>query len=220
MEKMLSVKKTCQLLGIHPSTLRRWMEEGLIKYEKTPKGQRRYPESEIRRLLGKDREEIGNRAAIYSRVSSHEQKNKGDLERQTQRLKKYVESQNWELVKQASDVASGLSSKRQALDRLMTSAQDRDFDILVVENKDRLTRFGWEYLEKYFQVCGVKIVVVEGQRNLGNNVYQELTEDLISIVASFSGKLYGLRGSKRAKQLVEVVKTELDKKESIDANYI
>jgi len=78
---------------------------------------------------------------------------------------------------------------------------------VVVTYKDRLTRFGFVYLEYFFKQYGVRIEVVYGEEP--KDAYQELVEDLIAIVTSIAGKLYGLR-SRRKKKLVEGFKKLLE----------
>ena len=86
---------------------------------------------------------------------------------------------------------------------------NREVDVVVVTYEDRLTRFGFEYLKYFFKQYGVGIEVVYGEEP--KNAYQELVEDLLAIVTSFAGKLYGMRIHKkkrsvqRLKQLLEEV---------------
>ena len=76
-------------------------------------------------------------------------------------------------------------------------------DVVVVSYKDRLTRFGFKYLEEFFSSHGVRIEVVFGEEP--KDLQQELIEDLIAIVTSFAGRLYGMRSHKK-KKVVESVK--------------
>ena len=87
---------------------------------------------------------------------------------------------------------------------------NRQVDVVVITYKDRLTRFGFEYLEYFFRQYGVKIEVVYGEEP--KEAYQELVEDLLAIVTSFAGKLYGMR-SHRKKKLVQGFKILLEKVE-------
>jgi predicted site-specific integrase-resolvase len=83
-------------------------------------------------------------------------------------------------------------------------------DVVVVTYRDRLSRFGFEYLEYFFNQHGIKIEVIFGEEP--RDTYQELVEDLIEIVTSFAGKLYGLRSHKK-KRLVEDFKKLLEEVE-------
>ncbi|MGC8988441.1 IS607 family transposase [Infirmifilum sp.] len=196
-ERLLRPKEVCELLGVSYTTLRRWIKEGRVKAVQTIGGKYRIPESEVRRILsGAEVREI--RAVIYTRVSSSDQKD--SLERQIQYLTQYCISRGYKVVDILSDVASGLKTDRRGLLKLFNYVASRQVDVVVVTYRDRLTRFGFEYLEYFFKQYGVRIETVFGEEL--KNAYQELVEDLIEIVTSFAGKLYGMR-SHRKKRLVE-----------------
>jgi putative resolvase len=117
-------------------------------------------------------------------------------------LRKYVEQNNWKLVGVVKDVASGLKEDRKGLLKLVEMAKKREFDVLLVAYKDRLTRFGFKYLEELFKAYGVKIGVAFQEPP--KDYYQELVEDLIEIVTSFASRIYGKRTHKY-KKVVEAV---------------
>jgi excisionase family DNA binding protein len=207
-ERLLRPREVCRRLGISYSTLARWVREGRIRAVRTAGGKYRVPESEVRRIaegLPISREV---RAVIYARVSSADQKS--DLERQVQYCVKYCSSKGYRVVDVLSDVASGLKTDRRGLLKLFDYVVNRQVDVVVVTFRDRLTRFGSEYLEHFFNQYGVRIEVVLGEEP--KDTYQELVEDLIEIVASFTGKLYGLR-SRKKKRLVEGFKKLLEEVE-------
>ena len=142
--------------------------------------------------------EVGEvRAVIYARVSSSDQKS--DLERQIQYLTQYCSAKGYRVVGVLSDVASDLKTNRRGLMKLFDHVISKQVDVVVVTYRDRLTRFGFEYLEYFFKQHGVRIEAVCGEEP--KNAYQELVEDLIAIVTSFVGKLYDMR-SHRKKKLV------------------
>ena len=87
---------------------------------------------------------------------------------------------------------------------------NRQVDVVVVTYRDRLTRFGFEYLEHFFSQYGVRVEVALGEEP--KDSHQELVEDLVEIVTSFAGKLYGMR-SHRKKKLVEGFKKLLEEVE-------
>jgi excisionase family DNA binding protein len=101
-EKLYSTGKSARMLGIHFLTLKKWIYAGKVKAIKTLGGQYRIPESEIRRLLGQPAPK--NKAVIYARVSSADQKE--DLKRQKQMLQEYAEEHGYEVVATFEDVAS------------------------------------------------------------------------------------------------------------------
>ena len=206
---MLKPREFCEVVGISYNTLKQWVREGRVKVYRTATGRWRIPYSEIERILGLRQgraEEI--RATIYARVSSSDQKS--DLDRQIQYLTQYCASKGYRVVDVLSDVASGLKTDRRGLLKLFNQVVNRQVDVVVVTYRDRLTRFGFEYLEYFFKQYGVSIEVVFGEEP--RDTYQELVEDLIEIVTSFAGKLYGLRSCKK-KKLVEGFKELLEEAE-------
>jgi len=191
-EKLLRPKEVCQTLGISYRTLLRWIDQGKIKAVKTEGGIYRIPYSEVERIL---KNKITNevRAVIYARVSSSDQKS--DLDRQIEYLTNYCLAKGYKVVDTLSDISSGLNTKRKNLLKLFQLVKEGKVDVVVITYKDRLTRFGFEYLEYFFQQFGVRVEVVLGEEP--KDAYQELVEDLLSIVTSFAGKLYGIRSHKK-----------------------
>jgi excisionase family DNA binding protein len=208
-EKLLKPREFCEVVGISYNTLKQWVREGRVKVYRTATGRWRIPYSEIERILGLRQGRAGEiRATIYARVSSSDQKS--DLDRQIQYLTQYCASKGYRVVDVLSDVASGLKTDRRGLLKLFNQVVNRQVDVVVVTYRDRLTRFGFEYLEYFFKQYGVSIEVVFGEEP--RDTYQELVEDLIEIVTSFAGKLYGLRSCKK-KKLVEGFKELLEEAE-------
>jgi len=189
-ERLLRPKEACQLLGISYSTLLRWIREGKIRAVMTEGGKYRIPYSEIKKYFER-REET--RAIIYARVSSADQRE--DLERQINYLTNYATAKGYKVVEVLKDIASGLNTQRKGLLRLFKLVEGRSVDVVLITYKDRLTRFGFEYLEEFFSTMGVRIEVVFGKEP--KDATQELVEDLISIITSFAGKIYGVRSHKK-----------------------
>ncbi|QXJ30785.1 IS607 family transposase [Saccharolobus shibatae] len=198
MERLMRPREACQLLGISYSTLLRWIREGKIRAVMTEGGKYRIPYSEIKKYLEKKEE---TRAVIYARVSSADQKE--DLERQINYLTNYATAKGYKVVEVLKDVASGLNTQREGLLKLFKLVEGRSIDVVVITYKDRLTRFGFEYIEEFLSTMGVRIEVVFTEEP--KDITQELMEDLISIITSFAGKIYGMRSHKKT-LLVQGVK--------------
>jgi len=197
-ERLLPPREACRRLGIHFVTLKRWIYSGKIRAVKTPTGRWMIPESEIEGIIGGKEEVKEVRAVIYARVSSSDQKS--DLERQIEYLTQYCTAKGYRVVDVLSDIASGLKTNRRGLLKLFDHVVNRQVDAVIVTYRDRLTRFGFEYLEYFFRQYGVRIEVVYGEEP--RDAYQELVEDLMAIITSFAGKLYGMRSHKK-KRLVQ-----------------
>ncbi len=195
-KELYSPKEAAQILGVSVLTLQRWDNTGKVNAVRTPNGRRRFSKSEIDRLLGDNIPEPSERnLVIYCRVSSGEQKKKGDLDRQVEYVKSRLDPRVYNNISIITDVGSGLNDKRKGLIRLMKLAQKGEITDVAIRYKDRLTRFGFNYLGMYFESYNVKIHVLdEGLKD--RTVYEELTDDLLSIITSFSGRLYGTRSGK------------------------
>lgn len=216
MEKLLTMKQAKELLGVTTKTIQNWDKEGKIIIARTPGGRRRIPLSEIERIQKGITVLSECKMVLYARVSSNEQKQKGDLDRQIEFLSKNIKPK-YMLVDTITDVGSGLNDKRKGLAKLMKMAKEKEITDIAIRYKDRLTRFGYHYLEEYFTSHGVTIHVLDTEETT-KTVQEELADDLISIITSFSGKLYGLR-SKKHKELQKAAKeTILDVQKLSDEN--
>jgi putative resolvase len=151
MEKLYRMNEAAKILGITVKTLQRWDHSGKAAFLRTPNGQRRLPESEINRLLGNSNSERSKKVlVIYARVSSHEQKMKGDLQRQIEFIKHKMDLDSFDQVMVVDDVGSGLNDKRKGLEKIMKLAYQGNITDLAIRYRDRLTRFGFHYLQTYF----------------------------------------------------------------------
>src|SRR5258708_158281 len=143
------------------------------------------------------------RVAIYARVSSAENKgNLGNLESQAERLAAYCAARGYQVAKLVTEVGSGVNDARP---RLLALLDDQSLGLIVVEHQDRLTRFGFRYLETLLKAQGRAIEVV----NQAENGTEDVLADLTAIVYSFCARLYGQR---RAKRTTERIVAELEAK--------
>jgi len=211
-ERLLKPKEFCELVGIKYPTFKQYVREGKIKVIYTSTGRIRVPYSEVERFLG-FRQSSETRAIIYARVSSNDQKE--DLKRQIDYLTQYCIAKGYKVVDIISDVTSGLNTGRKGLLKLFDYVVNRKADVVVITYKDRLTRFGFEYLEYFFKQYNVRIEAVLGEEP--KDAYQEFVEDLMRIITSFAGKLYGVRSHKK-KKFVEGVKNLLKEVENGGSN--
>lgn len=202
------MRKAVELLGVHEQTLRAWDRSGVLVPVRLPSGQRRYRTSDIEALVGES--PPSERACgIYARVSTKKQEQMGNLARQEERLVAYAMANGYEVAVAASDVASGLNTKRRGLAKVVKAAQEGTISTVVIEYPDRLARFGYEYLEKLFCVLGVNLVVVDDEGGEGGDAENELVNDLLAVVSSFAARLYGARGGRKVRQEVAVVLAEV-----------
>ena len=136
----------------------------------------------------------------YARVSSS--KNKSNLDKQAERLVDYCVAKGYQVQAVVKECASGLNDKRPKLLKILT--QD-EVTRIVVEHHDRLTRFGFNYLKAWMDLKGCEIEVI----NAVGDDKEDLMKDFVSLITSFTARLYGLRRSKRqTEQLIKVLKNE------------
>ena len=188
-------KDVMQLLGVTHKTLYNYDEQGKLKFQRSESGRRILFRQDLLNYLDEkglllDDTDLEKHDYIYARVSSNKQALSGDLDRQVLFLIEQVSDLQKPII--LKEVGSGLNDQRPKLMKLMEDVMDGKVNHVYVTYKDRLTRFGYHYLEKIFHHYGVRIVVVKDMERI-KSIEQELAEDLMSLIASFSGKLYGLR---------------------------
>lgn len=98
-----------------------------------------------------------------------------------------------------SDIASGMNEKRKQFNELMKSVFKREVKTIYITFKDRLSRFGFEYFREIFNYFGTKIVVLDDKEETNKTYQQELMENLLAIIHSYSMKLYTNRKNKLKK---------------------
>lgn len=143
-----------------------------------------------------------NRVAVYARVSDNDSKD--NLAKQQERLENYATMRGYRIVKSIKEVGSGLDDSRTKLVKLL--ADPTEYDILLVEHKDRLTRFGFNYIDTLLKSMNKRVEVANASDENSN-----LIEDMISIVYSFSERLYGSRRAKHIKDETKKAINESDR---------
>jgi predicted site-specific integrase-resolvase len=134
-------------------------------------------------ILEKDEKINLKNTVIYARVSSYEKKD--DLLRQVERCSGFAAANGIRVEKVIKEIASGMNDHRPKLTELLKSKPES----IIVEHKDRLTRFGFNYIEVLLEIIGCKLIVI----NRDTEEKDDLMKDLISIMTSFCCRLYGLR---------------------------
>ena len=193
MDKLYSISKTADILGVSQKTLRVWDKQNKLIPVLTSGGHRRYKESDINAFIGIDPISNDNKeiCVIYARVSSQKQKTSGDLDRQSQRLSEYCAKHNLYVEHIIKDVGSGLNDKRIGFNQLTNLVITGKVNKVIIEHKDRLTRFQFNFIKKIFKTFGVDIIVIDDKDEISDA--EELTRDMMSLLACFSVKYYGKR---------------------------
>ena len=158
------VKEVAEFLGVSTKTIRRYDEEGKLPMHRTEGNHRIILREDLLCLLEEkgllyDNSVMQKKDVIYARVSSHDQKRSGDLDRQIVFLIEHTAGlQNPVVLK---EVGSGLNDGRVQLQKLLHMVCRGEVRNVYVTYKDRLTRFGYRYLETIFELHGVSIIVVK-----------------------------------------------------------
>jgi putative resolvase len=147
-------------------------------------------------IIIKDRKVNPGSVALYARVSSHDQKK--DLDAQIGRLASFAVSKGWSVTQTVTEIGSGLNGHRPKLMRLLA---DPGVSVIVVEHRDRLMRFGSEFVEASLKASGRQLVVVD-QAELKDDLVQDMNE----VLTSFCARLYGRRSAaKKAKKAIDAI---------------
>jgi excisionase family DNA binding protein len=198
---VLRVSEAAARLGVHPQTLRLWADEGRVPVVWWG-NQRRFREADldVLRAAGGVVPEVVvpvRREALYLRVS-------GTTGQETSLAGQEAElrgSAVGEVVAVFRDRASGLREKRPGLGRLLVAAAAGEFTVVRVTHEDRLARFGVGWLRELLARDGVSVEVVNAKGSPGG--MEELLADFMSLVATFAGRLYGLRSREARRLLLE-----------------
>ena len=141
---------------------------------------------------------INTNVVVYARVSSNDRRK--ELEYQVNRIIEFANSRGIIINKVYKEVASGMNDNRTQFWKML----DSNPTTIIIENKDRLTRFGFNYIKRLLQKLKVEIVVM----NLDQSDETDLIKDLVSVITSFCCRLYGLRrGRNKAKLIKEQIES-------------
>lgn len=176
----VKLSKYAKMSGVSVRTLWRRIKDGSLKVEYSDTG---------RVFVNIENEQpFMLNVCIYARVSSSE--NKNNLEKQKERLLSYCNAKGYKVCKVVTEIGSGLNDERKKLESVLL---DKSINLIVVEHKDRLSRFGLNYIQKLLELDNRKIEIVNPQ----SNDEDDLMQDFVSIITSFTARLYGRRRSKR-----------------------
>lgn len=194
---LLRQSEVTQKYRLSKTTLHRWLKDGKLTDHRTVGGHRRYDSAEVEALLSvsggvtvteKD-------VALYARVST--QKQAENLTRQHERLFEACGERGYRIVLDCSEIASGLNDNRRQFFKVIDAACKGEVKKVVVEHRDRLTRFGFRTIERFFKGVGCTVEVLEQVE--GKSEHEELVEDILTIIVSFSSRIYGARGGRKRK---------------------
>ena len=209
-----------KMLGVVPMTIIGYDKKGIMQFERTVTNRRIITKQNFIKYLDSvglllDDSTNNRYDAIYGRVSTQKQFHRGDLDNQINTILAYVATQNPVNLHIYKDVGSGLNDNRKELIKLINDVQQNKINRLFITYKDRLTRFGFNYLNEICKFHNTTITSIS-KEVIEKSVQEELAEDLCAIIHSFSGKLYGLRKSQ-----LKDINTQINNIEEVtDSNEI
>jgi len=193
----MKLSQYAKKVGVSYKTAYRWYRAGTLDAYKTATGIIIVRDTH-------DEKPLTGRIALYARVASIGQKE--DLERQLERLKDYAAAKGYQVAKEVTEIASGLNDKRPKLEKLLA---DTSIGTIVVENRDRLTRFGSHYIETLLEAQGRHLEIIF-QSDTGD----ELVDDFVRVITSMAARIYGRRHSKRrAEKIKQCVEQTMQEEE-------
>ena len=185
-------KDFAKMLNVSVKTLQRWDNENILKAYRNPKGRRYYTHEQYLSFTGLS-SKTDKKIVIYTRVSTNNQMD--DLNNQVEFLKNYANAKGLIADEIITDIGSGLNYNRKKWNELINDCINQKIKTIIISNKDRFIRFGYDWFERFLLNYGVNIIVVNNDKLSPN---EELIQDLVSIIHAFSCKIYGLRKYKKS----------------------
>lgn len=188
-------KEISDMLGMSLRNFQRHMDENKIKTYALESGHRRIKKSDLIQylktldLLVEDNDRID---VVYTRVSTYKQKRCGDLDKQIQYINDEIVKMSPKQLRYFSDVESGFNDNRKELLELLNLVMNNKVDRIFILYKDRLTRFGFNYLKLICDKHNTHIIILSSQTD-DKLLSEELADDIISVIHSFSDELYGVK---------------------------
>ena len=179
-------------IGVSVSTLRRWDNEGILKARRTQTNHRYYTDEDIQGYKEAKDNNKKKLTLVYCRVSSANQKD--NLKSQQLAMEQFCLAKGLAVDEYLSEIGSGMNFKRPIFLDIMRKIENEEVTTLVIAHKDRLFRFGFEFFEHFIKEHGCNLIVVN-QPSLSPQ--EEIIEDMLSIVDTFSNRLDGLRKHKK-----------------------
>lgn len=208
----IRVKEAANILGVSPGTVRNWCNQGRLPYHLSAASQRIFDKQE---LLDFKSDSLGEEVEKKEKVIFYIRSSNGnDVTMDTQENKLREEYGEPDCI--IKDKASGLNENRKGIKKLLTIVASNPADSsekikVCVTNRDRLSRFGTGYVEIFAPFHNTEIVVLDSDDT--KEPHEILLQDFMSLLASFSGKFYRLRGWEQQKKLIKKVSAEVESRE-------
>jgi len=202
----MKAKEVLRILKVDRTTLSTYIKQGKIRYIKLHNGRYDYNDEDVYKLIGKKLKVKNRKNVIYCRVSTYNQKI--DLDNQENQLRNYCSSNGIKVDIVFKDIGSGLDiEKRKQFSKLLDMVLKYEVDTIFITYKDRFTRISFNLLKEIFSNFGTKIEpIFEDKLDDEKMLEKEIFKELISIIHSFSMRVY----SSRKKNRLKTVQKELE----------
>lgn len=204
--KMFRASEAAAYIGVTRQTIHNYARDGKLPYTRTPGGQRTFNKQDLDALTVDTEKTTDKQAKLIGHYARSSNGNKTLINNQLTKLKNAY----GEPTRTYTDNASGLNENRRGLKRLIKDAEDGKINAIAITDKDRLTRFGYSYLETILTDRGCEILCLNDKE--AENSHEELMRDFMNLIASFAGRFYRMRGYKQQKQLLDKAEKELEEK--------
>jgi len=194
----MKLSEYAKQVGVTYKTAYQWWKAGQVDAYQLPTGT----------IIVREPKATATGVALYARVSSADQK--ADVMRQMQRLRDYAAARGYQVIAEVMEIASGLNDEGPKLKKLLTDAR---VGVLVVEHRDRLTRFGYGYLTTLLEHQGRRVEAV-----FPTDTGDDLVDDFVAVITSMAARIYGRRNSKRRAAQVQACIEHVMRQESQGAN--
>ncbi len=181
------------MVGVSTRTLQRWDYTGRLVADRTPSNRRQYTDKHLAQVRGTGRHQTERQIVVYCRVSSAGQK--ADLGNQRQMLEQFCAARGLAVDEWIEEVGGGLNFKRKQFLEIIDRIVAGNIATLVIAHQDRLARFGYGLIEHLCEVGNCELIVMNTETL---SPEREMVEDLMTIVHSYSSRLYGLRNYRKA----------------------
>lgn len=206
--KLLRTKQAADRLGVSAQTVRKWASAGMLPHTRSAANQRLFDPDVLdafhRERTGQPREAPAPVKLFYVRTSAKRDVSLADQEARLREA--YGEPDHV-----FRDTGSGLNDNRKGLNRLFGTVTQDGPHTVYVTNKDRLTRFGFHYLEYFFGTHDTTIEVLGADST--KEPHEVLMDDFMALLASFSGKFYRLRGWEQQRRLLDDATRVIDNRQ-------
>jgi putative resolvase len=173
----MKLSEYARQVGVTYKTAWQWWKAGQLDAYQLPTGT----------IIVREPQTAASGVALYARVSSADQKD--DAVRQMQRLREYAAARGYLVVAEVIEMASGLNDERPKLKKVLTNPK---VGIIVVEHRDRLTRFGYGYIATLLEHQGRRVEAL-----YPSDTGDGLVDDFVAIITSMAARISGRRNSKR-----------------------